>query len=159
MKRSGFQIKTRKPLRRTKLHVVGKSTTSELKQDIQALLRQIAIKRDKKCILHGVRCHNEVGMEGVVWQADHLESRSHSATFADERLVVLICRPCHYWKSVGSNLRKAQYDAMVKKILPKERVELWEKCEADNWKPKRKDSLDWMLAKVALKQKLSEMDD
>ena len=61
-------------MKRTKLRVVGKSTTSEIKQDIQDVLRELVIKRDKKCILYGLRCNHEygVGDEGVVWQAEHL---------------------------------------------------------------------------------------
>lgn len=126
--------------------------SAQLKKDIQALLRQIVMLRDKACI----RCGVPVGTEGVVFQADHLLSRAHSATYADARLVVCICRNCHGWKSLGSNLRKAQYDEYVKTVLPKERVDLWERCERDSWRVARKGSYDWALAKVALEQELKK---
>ena len=144
-------------MRRTKLRVSGHSTTTELKTEIQALLRQLVMKRDGGCVLRDIRmCGGELGVEGVVLQADHLISRSHSATFADSRLVVCVCRSCHGWKSLGSNLRKQQYDALVKTILPAKRVTLWEKCEADSWKPVRTGAYDWKLAIAGLKQELCD---
>lgn len=138
-------------MKRTRIRVAGHSETSELKRDIQALLREIVIKRDGGCILRKHRyCGGEIGQ--AVLQADHLITRSNSATYADSRLVVCVCRPCHAWKSLGGNLRKAQYDELVKRILPKERVELWDKCEKDSWRPQRTGAYDWKLSKLALEQ-------
>lgn len=168
MKRSGFKFKPRKPLKRTplkrgtsqmkrtKIRVVGQSTTSDLKKDIQATLREIVMLRDKKCILHGLRCDHEVGMEGIVWQAEHLIERSNSETYADSRLVVLVCRNCHGWKHFKKS-NHDQYDRWVKSRLPKERVVLWEKCEQDQWRPKRTGAYDWKMALVVLKQELSKL--
>jgi hypothetical protein len=136
MKRGGFLR------RRTPLASKGKSDSALLKDRIQALLREIVIRRDGGCILRNVRnCNGTVG--NAVLQADHLITRSNSATFADYRLVVCVCRSCHGWKSLGSNLRKNQYDALVKEILPADRVALWEACEKDSWRPQRRDSSDW----------------
>lgn len=115
-------------LKRSKLQVEGHSTTAYLKKDIQATLREIVILRDKKCILYGLRCYHTYGMVGIVWQAEHLIERSNTDTFADSRLVVLVCKNCHGWK----HFRKSnhdQYDEWVKSKLSKERVELWERCE------------------------------
>lgn len=157
MKRTPFKRKATKPMKRGKLRVAGKSTTSELiKQEIQALLRQIVIKRDGGCILRGERnCGGYVGE--AVLQADHLITRSNSATYADSRLVVCVCKRCHGWKSLGSNLRKAQYDALVKTVLPESRVRLWEDCERDSWNPRRTTAFDWKLAKLALETELRKM--
>lgn len=142
-----------KQMKRTKLRVKGHSTTAELKKDIQALLRQIVIKRDGKC----QRCGVEYGTEGVVFQCDHLISRSNSATYADSRLCVLVCKPCHAWKSLGSNLRKKEYDQLMRSRLPRERVALWETCEERSWEARRTGAFDWKLAKIVLEQELSKM--
>ena len=168
LKRTGFKRKIGKPLahsppkrgsvslkRGKKLRVAGKSDTATIKREIQAVLRDIVMLRDRGCILRGERsCGGELGAIGVVLQADHLISRNNSATYADSRLVVCVCRKCHYWKSAGSNLRKAQYDELVKTILPESRVKLWEKCEKDSW---RVTKMDWVLELVALKQQLAKM--
>jgi len=157
MKRGGF-LPRRTPLRsHTKLRVVGHSEVSEIKQRIQDLLRAIVIIRDGGCFLRELRhCNGLPGIPGVVLQADHLITRANSATFADLRLVVCVCRSCHAWKSLGGNLRKAQYDARIKTLLSPERVALWEACEADSWRPTRKYGTDWRLAELALQSELAK---
>lgn len=104
------------------------------------------------------RCNGLPGVPGVVLQADHLITRANSATFADVRLVVCVCRPCHAWKSLGSNRNKAQYDALMRTLLPADRVALWDRCEADSWRPHRTFSSDWKLAEVALKAMLPDRE-
>ena len=141
----------RTALRRTKLRVVGHSTASDLKQDIQDLLRQVVMKRDGGCVLRDVRhCGGELDTEGVVIQADHLISRSNSATYADSRLVVCICTRCHGWK----HYHKEEYDELVKTVLSDETIELWDKCQKDSWNPTRKYSADWKVHIIQLKQEL-----
>lgn len=144
-------------MKRTKLNIAGHSTTAQLKNEIQYLLREIVIKRDKKCILFGTRCRHEVGMEGVVWQAEHLIERSNSATYADTRLVVLVCKNCHGWKHFKKS-NHDQYNEWVKGRLSKERVELWERCEKDSWRPVPTRSSDWQLAIVDLKNQLKQYE-
>lgn len=146
-------------MKRTKLRVVGKSTTSEIKQDIQDLLRELVIKRDGGCVLEGVIGHcNGYNKEGeLVYQADHLIERSNSATYADSRLVVCVCKGHHGWKHFKKS-NHDQYNDLIRGIISKERVKLWDRCEADSWKPKRTDSLDWMLAKVALQDEIKKFD-
>lgn len=152
MKRTSFKAKTN--LKRTKLCLAGKSSISEIKRQIQAILRQIAIKRDKRCILYGIRCNHEYGNEGVVFQAEHLIERSNSATYADPRLVVLVCRNCHFWKHIKKS-NHDQYDEWVKSKLPKDRVKHWEKCKKDKWITRK---IDWQLELLALKQELKKYD-
>lgn len=133
-------------LRRT-----GKSESAKIKQEIQSVLRSIVMVRDGGCILRDKRgCGAVLGHYGVVFQADHLISRANSATYADSRLVVCVCKSCHGWKSLGGNRRKAEYDEMVKSILPPKTVALWEKAEKESWRPHRKYTADWKLALVAL---------
>lgn len=154
MKRTGFKFKPRKPLKRTKIRVVGHSTVSEDKRTIQELVRAIVIKRDGGCILRNVRrCGGDA--EGTVWQGDHLITRSNSATYADTRLIVCVCRPCHFWKKY----HKEEYDGLIRQILTKERVLLWQRCEADSWKPRRVTSYDWKMEIVMLKKELQKYEN
>jgi hypothetical protein len=141
-------------MKRTALRVAGISDTATTKREIQAVVRDIVIIRDGGCILRDIRlCGGGLGND-VVLQADHLITRSNSATYADTRLIVCLCKSCHAWKSIGS---KREYDEMVKTILPADRVTLWEACERDSWKPKRTTAYDWSMELVALKQELGQL--
>lgn len=146
-------LKTKTPIR-----VAGHSDTAEIKQRIQGWLRDIVIIRDGGCILRNVRyCNGLPNTQGVVLQADHLITRANSATFADSRLVVCVCQSCHGWKSIGSNRNKAQYDALVRTLLPAERVKLWDAAEQDSWRPHRTFMSDWKLIEVALESELRSL--
>src|SRR5260221_540382 len=111
MKRGTFKQKIRKPMKRTKLKVVGDNDTATLKQEIQDLVRLIVTYRDGGCAIRNFRhcggeahvsfCkeHNTVKIfSNNVIQADHLITRANSATYADTRLIVCICSGCHLWK-------------------------------------------------------------
>ncbi len=136
-------------LKRTKLRVVGVSDTSVLKREIQALLRAIVMIRDGGCALRHVRpCGGEIGE--AVLQADHLITRGNTATYADSRLVVCLCRPCH---GGFKKWHKEEYDKLVKTIISKERVALWSRCETESWQPKRKIAQDWKLDVVQLEHR------
>lgn len=149
-----------KGLRRTPLRRKSKSKTATIKDDIQALLREVVIKRDGGCVLRDrtdLKPCNGYNKDGeLVLQADHVIERSNSATYADSRLVVCVCKGHHGWKHFTDS-NHARYDQILREILPKERVELWDKCRADQWRPNHKDSLDWMLAKVALQNELKKL--
>lgn len=156
--RRGGPLQRKVGLRRgTKLRVEGKSTAAELKREIQRVARDIVIKRDGGCILrnitffNGPQCGGYTKDGALILQADHLVSRSNSATYADTRLIVCVCKSHHGWKSVGSNLRKKLYDDLVRSILPKDRVELWDRCEEDSWRPTK---MDWKMELAALQQQL-----
>jgi hypothetical protein len=140
-----------KKMKRTPLRKQSKSETATLKREIQKLVREIVIARDGGCILRGIRhCGGEIGE--AVLQADHLLPRNESGTYADTRLIVCVCRPCH---GGFKKWHKEEYDRIVKSILPKERVELWEKCETSM--PAFRGSYDWKLAILALKQELRKI--
>lgn len=160
LRRTGWKRKAKTPLkqglgasRKSVLRKLGKSPVSVQKRKIQALLRQIVMIRDKGCVLAQIRCNRRIEDAGVVWQADHLLSRSNAATFGDSRLVVLVCQPCHAWKSLGSNLRKAEYDRLVRTLLPKERVSLWDMAEIDAGRHKGV-KMDWTLVEISLQKEL-----
>lgn len=160
MKRGGF-LPRRTPLRaKTRIRVVGQSDIATTKQNIQDLLLAIVKIRDGGCILRSVAGHHCNGFANdghLIVQADHLITRSNSATYGDIRLVVCVCKGAHGWKSVGSNVNKAQYDALVKTLLPPDRVKLWEACEADSWRPVRTGIYDWKMTEIALKGELGAM--
>ena len=136
-------------MRRTKIRVAGVSDTAEQKKEIQRLVREIVIKRDGGCILRFKRgCGGELGQTTI--QADHLISRANSATYADTRLIVCVCLACHGWK----HWHEKEYDALVKTIIPKENLNLWERCEAERHAHKTK-KMDWGLEILALQKELS----
>ena len=91
----------------------------------------------------------------LILQADHLLSRSNSATFADTRLIVCVCKGIHGWKSTNSELRKKEYDERVKKLISKDRVKLWEKCEKDMHSHKTC-KMDWSMEILNLKNELNK---
>lgn len=156
-RKEGAKGLKRTPMKRGgRLRTTSNSEGAKTKKRIQALLREIVMVRDKSCILSGVRCGAILGHSGVVWQADHLVTRSNSATYGDSRFVVLICRDCHGWKSVGSNLRKAEYDRLVRQILPPERVKLWDMAELEAGKYKGV-KMDWRLVELALENELAKL--
>lgn len=153
MKRTPLLRKTPWKYVRKKLRVRHPSDTNDIKDEIQATLREVVIRRDKKCILYGKKCFNQYGDPGVVWQAEHLIERSNSATYADLRLVVLVCKNCHGWKHFTKS-NHDQYDEWVKQVLPPERVTHWERCRVERW---RASKVDWKLELVALKQELFKL--
>jgi hypothetical protein len=152
--------------RNTKLRIAGKSDVAETKRNIQALLRDIVIKRDGGCVLRSFaieypygplsECNGYAKDGHLILQADHLIRRSNAATYADSRLVVCLCKGHHGCKSLGSNLCKKQYDAIVRQLLSPERVKLWDAYERDSCKPVRTGAYDWRLAEAALKAELNE---
>ena len=150
-------------MRRTKLNVVGTSDTAVVKRDIQYLLREIVIARDQGCILRDLHydgipeCNGYANNGQLILQADHLVTRSNSATFADTRLIVCVCKGHHAWKSLGSNARKKEYDELVRTLISPERVKLWDDCERDSWRPHRTTVYDLKLQLAALKQEWRQM--
>jgi len=128
MKRTPFKNKIRKPLKRTKLRVKGISSSSELKDEIQAVLREGAIKRDKVCVLSHYQEAGRCGgykMNGeLVLQAEHLNSRSNTATFGDMRNIVLLCKYHHiFWKPKNSAL----YWELIRKHIGEEQYQWYQK--------------------------------
>jgi hypothetical protein len=157
MKRTPFK---RKPSnwgkKGSRLRVKGKSDTSQDKDEIQALLRQIVIKKYGGCILREERnCGGELDAEGVVLQADHLITRANSATYADPRLVVCVCKRCHGWK----HWHEAEYNELIKTILPESIVSLWDRCEQERRSHRTGQKQDWKVHILALKQELEKLNN
>lgn len=156
MKKTPFKRKITKPLKRTRLRVVGKSDTATLKKEIQAVLREIVIKRDGGCIL---RDYPETGKCGgyrndgkLILQAEHLNSRSHTSTFADPRNVVCLCQRHHiYWKPQNSK----RYWEIVEEQIGATRWEWLQRAMQD----RRAYKVDLKLELLALKQELKKLKD
>lgn len=154
MKRTTFKRKFTKPLKRTPLRLVGHSSTSELKQEIQELLRTICIHRDGGCIL---RNYSKAGKCGgyrkdgaLILQAEHLVTRSNSLSFADTRNIVILCRNHHiFFKPQHSSL----YWELIQEHLGEEKWE-WIKRVRDDYTPHK---IDLKLELLALKQELKKL--
>jgi hypothetical protein len=150
-------------MKHTALRVQGISDTATIKREIQYVAREIVIARDGGCVLRDLHydgipeCGGYANNGQIIYQADHLISRSNSATFADTRLIVCLCRDHHAWKSLGSNARKKEYDELVRTLISPERVKLWDDCERDSWKPNRGAAFNWAVTLAALKQEWRQM--
>lgn len=170
--------------RHTPLAKESKSETALIKKEIQALLRELVMRRDGGCILRHVNNYDflEGGRIGIppdrrisdvpqcngyakdghlILQADHLLTRANGATYADPRLVVCLCKGHHGWKSVGNNMRKAHYDQIVRKLIEPERVALWEACEKDlhAHRAHRMTYYDWQKEAAYLRTKIEVLSD
>ncbi len=143
-------------MKRTKLRVKGDNDTALIKQDIQDLVRLIVTHRDGGCVLRRKRrCGAEAYVEDgkvicdTVIQADHLVTRANSASFADTRLIVCLCKGCHAWK----HWNEKEYDELVKTVLHKDVIKLWDRVQADRHAHKTH-KMDWVLEKLALEKEL-----
>ena len=156
MKHSFFKWKPQKPLKRTALKKVGTSYTADLKKQIQAVLREYVILRDKGCIL---RNDPEAGPCGgyrkdgeMILQAEHLYTRANSASFADHRLVVCICRNHHIFYKPQYPL---DYYRIVRYRIGKERSALLDRVMED----RRAHKVDLMQSLIGLKQELKTLKE
>lgn len=131
-------------MKRSKLRVESKSDTAQLKRDIQALLRAIAIKRDGGCILRGRGGCSEV------LQADHLITRANSATYGDPRNIICLCVYHHiFFKKQYSQIF---WEMVEQKVGPARWA--WYKLARDD---KTHQKMDWQLVKIALTQELERI--
>ena len=157
VKRSYFKRKQYRPMKRTRIKVRGSSKTADLKSQIQDLLRAIVIIRDGGCILRNLQgvpqCNGYRSDGELILQADHLITRSNSATYAELKLVVCVCKGHHGWKKYY----ETRYNEVVRKILPTESVELWDLREKERFIPTRKGAYDWKMEVVFLKEQLRKL--
>ena len=143
-------------MKRTPLRRKSKSPTTVIKDEIQALVRQIVIKRDGGCIL---RHHPQSGQCGghrqdgeLILQGEHLVTRSNSASFGDTRNIVCLCKRHHiffkpqhsqiYWEIIEKHLGKAGWERF--------------KMIRDDRTPQK---IDWKLTKLALEQELKTYEE
>ena len=141
-------------MKRTRLRVEGQSTTSEIKRDIQALLREIVILRDGGCIL---RHYPETGPCGgyrkdgeLILQGEHLHTRARAISYADHRLMVCLCRNHHiFYKKQFPD----EYYRIVREFIGEERSKLLTAVQEDRGTHK----MDWKIEKIGLEQHLKKL--
>lgn len=148
--------------RRTPLNAKGTSDTAVLKDRIQQLVREIVIKRDGGCIFRNIDWDNPLPIcngyakDGhLIHQADHLLTRANSATYADTRLIVCVCKGHHGWKKWNER----RYNEIVRTLIGPDRSKLWDACRAARYRPVRTSAYDWKLAEAALRMELSKLKE
>ena len=154
MKKSGFKKRITKPMKRCKLRVKGHSETAELRDEVQRLLREIALVRDGGCVL---RHYPETGACGcrrkdgeLIQQFDHLNSRVHSNSFSDPRLGVIVCKRHHFY---FKKQYPALYEKCVRDQIGEKRCKLLDAVRAD----RKSHKVDLVLAIVGLNQELKKL--
>lgn len=133
MKRTGFKKKprvwARKPSgsRKKGLRKMGKSPLSVVKAQIQAKLRERVIARDGGCIL---RHYPEAGDCGgfrndgdLILQAEHLNGRANSVSYAELENIVCLCQYHHIFYKKQNN---ARYWVLIRRHVGEDR---WRKIE------------------------------
>lgn len=143
-------------MKRTSLRKKGKSETAQCKDRIQALLRQLAIKRDGGCVL---RNYPEAGACGgfrkdgePILQAEHLNTRERNISYGDMRNIVCLCKRHHgYWKPQYSRL----YWELIEKIIGKKRWQWLKRVEADK-KSYPMGLYEWTKIEMGLTQDLKQ---
>lgn len=147
-KKTGFQFK-RSPLAKK-----GKSATALIKDDIQALLRKIVIKRDGGCVLRNRKDCGNCGWndkhENLILQAEHLVTRGASNYFGDLRNIVCLCVYHHTMFKPQFSFR---YWNAIEQVIGKERWDWFKRAEADN----RPYKVDMKLVKLDLESKLKKI--
>ena len=150
MKRTLFK---RKP---HKLAFKHSSPSNDIKDEIQGLLRSIAIIRDGGCVLRDYpqtgKCGGYTKDGNLILQYDHLNSRTHSISFADERLGVLVCKRHHIFYKPQYPF---EYERCVIDAIGKERADLLYKVRQD----RRAYKMDWKLELLRLRQLFREISD
>ena len=154
-----------KYMKRTKLRVKGTSTTAQLKDDIQATLREIVILRDGGCWLRNYKervtpqyreCGGWRKDGGLILQAEHLHSRSNANSFSDSRLVVCCCQRHHiYYKPQFSD----EYNALAREFIGEENARLWDRVRDDRSPHKQDLQLELLVLKQELKKLQESKDD
>lgn len=145
-------------MKKTPIKRKSKSETALTKDDIQTYVRLIVTIRDGGCILRNKRCgvtatvQDDKVVSDAVIQADHLVTRANGATYADTRLIVCVCKGCHGWKHWNED----EYNALVRTILPQDRVELWDRAMADRHAHKTY-KMDWTLELLNLKNEYKKL--
>lgn len=148
-------------MKKTKLRVKGHSTTTEQKDEVQALVRSIVIERDGGCFLRNYReritpqyreCGSRATKDGhMILQAEHLHTRGNASSFSDTRLIVCVCERHHiYYKPQHS----AEYNELARDYIGEENTKLWDRVKNDRLSHK----VDLKLEIVALKQELKQYE-
>lgn len=133
---------------------MGKSEISEVKREIQALLREGAIERDGGCVFRDYPEAGECGgyrKDGeLILQFDHLHSRVHMISFGDTRLGIIACLRHHFY---FKKQYPALYEKLARVIIGPERCNLLDRVREDHSPHK----VDLVLVKLALQQEVKRL--
>lgn len=161
MKPSGY-IRRKSPLSKK-----GKSETADIKQQIQNTVRDIVILRDGGCIFQkplmagrslGIPyCNGYYKAGNLIFRPTTSSSAAIAQPTPTRAPSSASARGTMAGKSVGGNQRKKEYDAIVRTLLPPDRVALWDRCEQESWRATRTSAMDWKLQLAALEAELSVM--
>ena len=142
-------------LKRTPLKKKSKSDSAVLKDEIQALVRAMAIKRDGGCILRNRKDCGNCGWEdkkgNLILQAEHLVTRGASNYFGDLRNIVCLCV---YHHTIFKPQFSFRYWNAVEQVIGKDRWAWFKRAEADN----RPYKVDFKLVKLGLQSELKKYE-
>ena len=154
MKRTGF-LK-----RYTPLAAKGGSDTATVKDNIQALLRQIVVRTDGGCIMRfypeAGPCDGYTKVGDLILQAEHIVTRANSISYADLRNIVCLCVGHHKF---FTHNRAAFYFDIIRRHVGEERWAWLQKVEAEYkaHKTRRYTLSDWKKEEAYLKTKLAAL--
>lgn len=130
-----------------------KSRGATSKENIQALLRERVIERDGGCVLRLKTASGECGgytNDGdLILQAEHLNGRANSVSYAELDNIVCLCMRHHIF---FKRQNPALYWILIRQVLGEKR---WGKVQA--WildrSPHRVHAAEWEAKEKALSQK------
>lgn len=142
-------------MKRSRLKKESDSPTAVIKRDIQARLRDGAILRDGGCVLRHFpeagECFDRRKDGELILQAEHLITRANSATYADLRNIVCLCRGHHLkFKKQHSYL----YWKLIERQIGPDRWKWFKLAEADKRKINKP---DWKLSLLAIEQDIKNL--
>src|SRR3990167_2225956 len=144
-------------LRRTPLNKKGKSETVKCKVRIQALVRELAIKRDGGCVLRNFpetgKCGGYRNDGQLILQAEHLNTRERNISYGDMRNIVCLCLRHHgFFKQQNGAL----YWDLIRKHIGEKRWGWLQKVIKDK-KSYQMGIYEWSAIELALKQELNQL--
>ena len=145
-------------MKRTPLKRKSKNPTAVAKDEIQGLLRAIAIKRDGGCVM---RNYPETGLCGghrtdgeIILQFDHLNTRARNISYGDVRLGICVCKRHHlYYKKQ----HPFEYERCAIGAIGKKRAELLYRVRADR-KMYSMGLWEWQKIIIGLKRELEKLN-
>jgi len=136
----------------SRLRQTSKSEVAQCKKRIQALLRQLAIKRDQGCVLRHYQedLPSSYANCNQILQAEHLNTRGSSGSFGDMRNIVCLCQRHHiFFKPQHSQL----YWEIIEKHVGEERWAYYKRVRDDH-SPHPMRLWDWEKLELELTQQL-----
>ena len=146
----------RNKMKRSLLRKISKSPIAEIKKEIQSLLRELAIIRDKECVMGNYPETGECGGRKkngeLVLQFDHLISRQRSIGW-DVRLGITVCLRHHFYYKKQYPF---EYERCVIDNIGPERAKLLYRIREDT-KPYHMNLSSWTLLEIALQKEVNKL--